>query len=485
MKHLTNLLVLCYLLNNLSAQTSTFSRVYGGDKYDDARSIVSTNDGCFVFTGLNKSGADDAGNMYLTKINAAGAVIWEKFYGYPHEDGGNFLIKTLDGGFLISGHTANTHTESACDGYLVKTDADGNKQWECFVGRQRDDLCIGAVQMEDGNFFVTGMMENREHFYEVLLCKISHAGEVIYLKSFGESRVNLYGHKIFRSPDGNLLIAGYRTKKARFHDKYDYIIEPASEDMYLLKCDTDGNVIWQNSFSTSGSDRAFGLTPLPTGGCIIAGGAIDEESTQLEQIMYVAKVNEDGTLAELKSVLTDVGEGYLYDIYTSESDGFVGTGMLRAYDEDHSRQCIVFLDDELEVQDYKVVASSSKSISRSVAPMWNGDYMLAGSLLNNDADILISRITMNAALAGIEDIDLQSYQLFPNPFTDFTYLRFENSSRTKVLTMFRMDGVIHRTITFEGNELLLYRNNLPVGNYVFQIKKPNGRLLTSGKMQVR
>ena len=67
----------------LSAQALLFSRTCGAERYDDARSIVATGDGGYLFTGLSMSAEDTLGDLYLTKINAAGAKLWSKSSGRP------------------------------------------------------------------------------------------------------------------------------------------------------------------------------------------------------------------------------------------------------------------------------------------------------------------------------------------------------------------------------------------------------------------
>lgn len=82
--------LLCLLAEQPSgAQTLTFQRTYGGDLYEDARALAPTLDGGFLMTGLTLNGPDREGDMYLTKINAAGAVVWTRHYGRPTEDGGS------------------------------------------------------------------------------------------------------------------------------------------------------------------------------------------------------------------------------------------------------------------------------------------------------------------------------------------------------------------------------------------------------------
>jgi len=170
--------------NFLPAQILTFHRTYGGERYDDARGLTATPDGGFVFTGLCKSAADSLGDMYLSKVNAAGVLLWTRYFGRPAEDGGNSLLATADGGFLLSGHTAFSYGED-CDGYLVKTDAEGRQQWRIFLGAALDDVSDQSVEMPDGSFFTAGRTEDAEtHTFRVLLAKLDRKGNVRFGRIF-------------------------------------------------------------------------------------------------------------------------------------------------------------------------------------------------------------------------------------------------------------------------------------------------------------
>jgi hypothetical protein len=139
---------------------------------------IIRSDGGFVMTGLTLNGPDCEGDMYLTKINAAGAAVWTRHYGRPMEDGGNDLLPTSDGGYLVIGHTAFTYGVSR-DGYLVKTNAEGHMQWYALIGTAYDDVCDAAIELEDGSFLVGGHIEDAfSRTFRIMLAHVSASGKV-------------------------------------------------------------------------------------------------------------------------------------------------------------------------------------------------------------------------------------------------------------------------------------------------------------------
>ena len=171
------------------AQSLTFNRIYPTAEYSDIREVVAAPGGCFVFTGLTEDGPDSLGDIYLTKINAAGAVVWSHTYSRTQEDGGNAILATRDGGYLLAGHTALSYGDK-CDGYLLKTDANGQEQWRSFIGGTFDDVCNSTVEMPDGSFLTTGRTENAgDRHFRVMLAKTAANGTSVFLKE-GEDPIN-------------------------------------------------------------------------------------------------------------------------------------------------------------------------------------------------------------------------------------------------------------------------------------------------------
>ncbi len=89
-----------------------WKRTYGGAFGDDiAKSIVQTQDGGFVFAGQTSSNDGDvSGNhgysdAWIVKIDENGKIVWQKTLGGSSADGANNLIKTSDGGLLITGYS--------------------------------------------------------------------------------------------------------------------------------------------------------------------------------------------------------------------------------------------------------------------------------------------------------------------------------------------------------------------------------------------
>jgi hypothetical protein len=197
-----------------------WNRTYGGNGRDWGYAIIPTADGGFVFTGgtdvsLNAAHILDIG---VYKTDAHGNLEWERLYNRPvglqHWDEGYNIRLTADGGYLISGiaHTtvAGGWSETGGgDGWLIKTDAEGRKEWDRVVGGDATDMFVAALPTDDGGYIVSGSTFSfSQGGCRAWLMKTDAVGDdewdIILAES--ESGPALLGHNIQLTADGGYLM---------------------------------------------------------------------------------------------------------------------------------------------------------------------------------------------------------------------------------------------------------------------------------------
>lgn len=467
--------LLCLLAGQPSgAQTLTFQRTYGGHLYEDARAIAPTPDGGFVMTGLTLNGPDPDGDMYLTKINAAGAVVWKHHYGRPTEDGGNDLLPTSDGGYLIIGHTAFTYGVS-CDGYLVKTDAEGYMQWYALIGTAYDDVCHAAIELEDGSFLVSGRIEDPfSRTFRIMLAHVSASGKVLFTRTLSTERAALAYH-IGQAADGNVLLAGYT---------YDW--DEQHSLGLLVKCTPEGQMLWARPVGDVPGCRLYRLLPTSDGGAIVVGGYAEQGRTPWR--MVAARFDGQGQLQMQNLNVSAGAPGMLYDIAAAPTDGqIVVAGVWQSAPDQPRRPAVGSLDEQLTVGAWKTVDFPIACRTRSLAVLPDGDMALCGHTLpetDTPPRAFTAKLPALRSNAPARDIAALDHWLFPNPMREVTYLKVSSSGRN-VLELWDLQGRLWRQITFKGPEVFLHRENLPAGAYYYAVRDAAGKRIASGQLQVR
>jgi len=162
-------------------------------------------------------------DAWLVKTDSMGNLEWEKSIGRAGLDYGSSLIMTADGGYLLAGHTASFGAGDH-DGWLVKTDSQGNVIWSVAYGSTGRDKFSSAAQTADGGYVVAGAFN--------VLVKSSAATVVVKLDALGNVKWAIkYQHRssrpwsIIETQDGGYAFTGYKALG----------IDPAITDVWFVK----------------------------------------------------------------------------------------------------------------------------------------------------------------------------------------------------------------------------------------------------------
>ena len=137
---------------------------YGTKGYDWGYDIIETRDHGFVFTGGTDSSLSETHilDIGLIKINQNGVLQWQKMFNKPPAknrwDEGYGVVQTADGGYIIAGiaHTYGWEEDGTGAGWIIKTDAAGNKQWDKTYGGGNCDCLCGIQTAYDGGYILSG-----------------------------------------------------------------------------------------------------------------------------------------------------------------------------------------------------------------------------------------------------------------------------------------------------------------------------------------
>jgi putative intracellular protease/amidase len=234
-----------YLIKLDPKGNEMWSRSYGGSSWDVGTAVCETEDGEYIICGFTHSFGKGEEDVYLIKTDTNGNELWSKTYGGDRYELANSIYKTSDGGFVI-GATTGTFGGGNSDFYIIKTDKKGKEIWSKSFGNKGRrgygyDWCSSLNIEKNGDYILSGHTDCND-VQDIYVLKIDKAGNKIWSNSFGNKPFYDYGNSVRETADGGFILCG-TTKSI-----------DGNNDMYLIKLDGKGNVVWEKTFGGPGSD---------------------------------------------------------------------------------------------------------------------------------------------------------------------------------------------------------------------------------------
>ena len=199
-----------YLLKTNSNGFEQWQKNYGDSlSYEYGSFMQITSDGGYILVGY-KLDPDNDWNIYLVRTNNLGDTLWTKIFGDSIDDEfGECVRQTPDGGFIIAGSKCViSGIYGQYDVWLIKTDANGEIEWSQTYGDSTLlEYANSAVQTSDGGYALTGSIHFSTFDDDVLIMKTDAEGNFQWQSNYGEWSSDR-GNCIQQLPTGEYIIVG-------------------------------------------------------------------------------------------------------------------------------------------------------------------------------------------------------------------------------------------------------------------------------------
>lgn len=268
-------------------------KVYGGSEDDGAASVCKASDGGYAVLASTGSSNGDVtgykgnGDLWLIKTDASGILLWEKCYGSSESDEPIAIANTPDHGFIMLGATNGSdgdvpfhHGDFATfDWFVVKIDNIGNKQWSRDIGTTGNESFNGSILAIDGGYYLISATDSSNNDctdtawhrgvysgLDIYVIKLDSAGNILWDSSYGGSHGEGAIHAMYDPRDSTIMIAGWTFSG-------DYMVTGYQDggDFWVLKINKKGTLLWEKTLGSPNQEGATGICPASAGGYMVYG----------------------------------------------------------------------------------------------------------------------------------------------------------------------------------------------------------------------
>ncbi len=212
-----------------------WGKTIGGSQNEIPYAIIACADGGNLIIGRTNSFGQGGEDVMVIKLTAAHDLEWTKTYGLAGDDRGYCVIETGDG-YLLGGKA----TTSGEVGMIIKIDLSGNVVWSKTYGDVNySGWFFDVLETGNGNYIFEGPFEYPGQSSNYSLTEVSPLGDVLMAKTYnadGEDE----SMDVLAVPGDGYYILGHSNS-----------FSSVGSDLYLLKTDLNGNVLWAKSYESN------------------------------------------------------------------------------------------------------------------------------------------------------------------------------------------------------------------------------------------
>lgn len=476
MKKTSYLLIAMFLvIISSNAQNYQWAKSMGGTNHDIANSITTDGSGNVYTTGsfygtvdfdpnvgINNLTSVGNSDIFISKLDAAGNLIWVRSMGgYLHDEANSIFVDDSGGVYTTGSFTRTvdfdpgpgTSNLTAAGGlagndmFVLKLDSAGNFIWAKGIGGNNSykTKCKSIALDDSGNIYTTGEFRGNVDFdpgagisnltssagsqsHDAFILKLNTAGNFIWAKNMGGYLVDIESNSITVDNSGNVYTTGsfYRTVDFDPGTGTNYLTSAGLRDVFISKLDAAGNFIWAKNMGRNSDDRSFSIALDASGNVYTTGTFTDTVdfdpgagTSNLTAVgfgdIFISKLDAAGNFIWAKSVggnFGDVGRSLALDgsgnVYTTGVfvdivDFDPGAGINNLTSAGGSDMFILKLDSAGNFIWAKRIGGANLTIGSSIVVDGSGNLYTTGYFLgNSDFDPGVG--TSNLTSLGGSDI---------------------------------------------------------------------------------
>ena len=268
------------------------------------------------YTSGNLDGANNIGahDSFLTKFNTNGTKLWTKQFGSSGDDYAFSVALDALGNSYVVGWTFGNLDGKINTGwpnsFVIKFDTNGNQQWTRQFGHDGASAYAVDIALDiAGNLYIAGRTSGNldgninTGSYDGFVIKFDTNGIKQWTRQYGSIALD-YTYNIAVDPLGNSYVVGYTS------DSLDGNISAGRGDGFVIKFNNNGDKLWVRQFGSSADETAHSVAVDVNGNSYVVGstsGSLDGNTHVEGYAGFIMKFNIDGNQQWVKQFNSNAG----------------------------------------------------------------------------------------------------------------------------------------------------------------------------------
>lgn len=484
-----------------------WQRCLGGSSTEFPYGVQPTSDGGTVMAGFTLSTDGDVSGNYgsrdfwLTKVDVNGDLLWQHCYGGTGTESANGLVTLAGGGLLAFGNSSSSDGDVTCDtesdgkAWVLKTDEDGNLQWQVCLGVNGGSTPWAAASASDGGVLIVGTTFATEELglgnhglSDFFAAKLDEGGDLIWSRCYGGSGYD-EAYAVRQTTDGGYVLAGNSGSSDG------QVMTGDQDGIWVIKIDPEGELVWDRKMGSMGvqgiGEELRDVVQTEDGGYMVVansnGNDGDVSGNHGDWDGWLVRLDENGVILQ-SDCFGGSDEDYVRKVFPVGMDQYVLAGYSRSYDGDvtgnhGSADVWVFMvNSDLGLQWQKCLGGTDTDLGHVITQGVDGALVVAARTQSNDGDVSgnhggewdtwLAKLDKDSLSGIAEVIDHGRLYTYPSPTRDILQIRLpEHLASNSVLEVLDITGrtVLHEAVDGNTPQLQLDVQGLAQGSYCIRL----------------
>ena len=247
------------LLKINSGGTVEWAKYYGGWNDDEGHDIKKMSNGDFIISGKTNSSGVGNKDIFILRVNSDGDLIWSKTYGESSwEQPRGKAIEASNGDIIVIATTQSIGAGGK-DALFLRISPTGDLLIDKTYGNSDNDWEHDYVLMNNGDIVLSGRFNHSNYGSYGTLMRIDETGNILWAKTYNTSGACKF-IRLRKTENDNLIAAGRI-------DGYG----AGGTDIFVAMTDGAGNLLWNKTYGGPGYEKAIGIAFSPDQNIVISG----------------------------------------------------------------------------------------------------------------------------------------------------------------------------------------------------------------------